>query len=97
MCTRRSSPRIWRASFFLRSRRRSRDGGRFVKVHGTLPADELVGIARELVRLDGAGKTITGVDDEDLPRPGDGGVPHTHGDEEPHTHDDGEVPHTHDD
>lgn len=75
--------------------------GRFVKVHGTLPADALAAIARSLVRLDGAGKTITGLPPEEggeaLPEPeGDHGVPHDHVDaEDPHTHEGGEVPHTH--
>jgi hypothetical protein len=46
------------------------DRGRFVKVHGTLPLDDLVAIARSLVPLDGAGKTITRLEGgEDLPQP----------------------------
>jgi hypothetical protein len=43
--------------------------GRFVKVHGTLGVDALVEVARDLVRLDGTGKTITALPGEDLPSP----------------------------
>jgi hypothetical protein len=74
--------------------------GRFVKVHGTLAADALIAIARDLIRLDGAGKTITALEHgEELPQPapGDDGIPHEHeGEPEPHTHGGGEVPHSHD-
>jgi hypothetical protein len=53
-----------------------------------------------LVRADGAGRTITGLEGgEDLPRPApaDQGRPHTHADDEaPHTHEGGEEPHSHD-
>ncbi|HVM53701.1 MAG TPA: hypothetical protein VM262_10935 [Acidimicrobiales bacterium] len=74
------------------------DGGRFVKVHGTLSVEDLVAVARNLVVLDGASRTITALEGgENLPRPvpGDEGTPHRHGDA-PHTHEGGEIPHAHD-
>lgn len=78
------------------------EGGRFVKVHGTLSVDRLVEVARALVRLDGTGKTITALPPErggeELPQPapGDEGIPHTHAEtEEPPTHEGGDERHTH--
>ena len=46
--------------------------GRFVKVHGTVSVDDLVAVARDLVRLDGSGSTITALEGgEELPHPAD--------------------------